>query len=63
MTGHYPLDCTPHDFHLWGYKKGLVYQTTLPTGSLRHIMDGAALMCNNYEGMQTGICCFKTRLH
>jgi hypothetical protein len=61
MTGHYPLD--PLNFNLWGYTKDLVYQATLPTGSLRHIMDGAALMWNNYEGMQTGTCCFKTSLH
>jgi len=53
----------PFDFHLWGYTMDLVYQTILPTGSPRHIMDGAALTWNKYEGMQTGTCCFKTSLH
>jgi len=58
VTCHYPLDLIPLDFHLWEYMKDLVYQTTL----LRHIMDGAALMWYNYEGLQTGTCCFKTGL-
>jgi len=50
MNDHYPLDL---DFHLWGYVNDLVYQTTLLTGYLRHIMDGTALTCSNYEGKQT----------
>ena len=62
INDHYPLDLIPLDFHLWGYTKDLVNQTTLMTGNLRHIMDGAALMWNIYEGMQTGTCSFKKKL-